>query len=147
MEIDPYATPQASLATESPMPQAGPALWNPNAAGLWSLLLSPVFGSVLLMKNWQAIGDEQQALKARTWLLFSLVSLVIGVFLRWWPLVYIIIWYLNFQRNQTAYVQERWGNGYPRKGWGYLFFWAWRASSRSVVCSPFWVGSRTGRRH
>ena len=116
MDVNPYAPPQAALATEDAAP-AIPALWNPNAAGLWSLLLSPVFGSFLLMKNWQAIGDELQVLRARTWLLASLVSMVLQIYLRWWAILYIIIWYLNFQLKQTEYVTQRWGTSYPRKSW------------------------------
>lgn len=118
METNPYAAPNAPLVHEETVPVANPALWNPNAAGLWSLLLSPVFGSILLMKNWQAMGDERQVRSSLTWLLASLVILLVQIYVPFLALFYIIVWYLNFQRKQTDYVQAHWGTSYPRKGWG-----------------------------
>ena len=59
-EVNPFEPPKAGL--DVPLAaEAGPALWNPDAAGAWSLLLTPIFGSVLVRKNWQAIGDEAKA--------------------------------------------------------------------------------------
>ena len=56
---NPYAPPTAAVAdigTATAAPR--PPLWNPGAAASWSLLLSPVFGAILHMKNWQAMGEQ-----------------------------------------------------------------------------------------
>lgn len=37
----------------------GPGLWNPDVAGVWSVFLKPVFGSVILLLNWETIGDTE----------------------------------------------------------------------------------------
>ena len=37
----------------------GPGLWNPDVAGVWSVFLTPVFGSVILLLNWETIGDTE----------------------------------------------------------------------------------------
>ena len=48
---------------------AGPdlALWNPAAAALWSLALSPAFGAWLHMRNWERLGEEEKAKEAASW--------------------------------------------------------------------------------
>jgi hypothetical protein len=117
MEINPYTSPQAPLATGDDAP-ARPALWNPMIVGLCSLLLTPVFGSVLLLKNWEAIGNEQQVRIARGWLVLSLASLVAQLFFWWWFIPFLIVWGLGFQAKQMTYVMEHWGDEYPRRGWG-----------------------------
>ena len=38
-----------------------PKLWNPNAATLWSLLFSPVFGAWIHAKNWEELGNEEES--------------------------------------------------------------------------------------
>jgi len=46
--VNPYAPPAADL--EARELGAVPALWNPNAAEAWSLLFTPIFGSILLLQ-------------------------------------------------------------------------------------------------
>jgi heme/copper-type cytochrome/quinol oxidase subunit 2 len=112
---NPFEPPKASL--DVPVDRDAPPLWNPDAAGAWSLLFSPIFGSVLVRKNWQALGEPDKARTGTIWLVASVVmfvaTLVTGVF----GLLYIIVWYFMFQRPQATYVKERWGRDYPRKGW------------------------------
>lgn len=113
----PYAPPKANLET---VPAAGPApaLWNPDAAGAWSLILSPIFGSVLAMKNYRALGEEALARTARNWMFGSIAMLfVAGIVGGVIGLVWILVWYTMFQRKQTHYIRERWGTDYPRRGW------------------------------
>ena len=57
-ESNPYSPPQSN--TVSPPDSPAPSLWNPDVAGAWSLLFTPIFGSVLLLKNWRAIGREDK---------------------------------------------------------------------------------------
>ena len=115
---NPFAPPKANL--EGSVQDAGPAppLWNPDAAGLWSLLFSPIFGSTLVMKNYQALGEDALARSARNWLIGSIFMLFVTAFLGGLGLVWIIVWYFAFQRKQTLYIRERWGKEYPRRGWG-----------------------------
>jgi hypothetical protein len=117
-EVNPFEPPKATLDVAL-TPEAGPALWNPDAAGAWSLLITPVFGSVLVRKNWQAIGDEAKVRTGTVWiavsiLLFAAVMIVPFGGLLWLP--YIIVWYFAWQRPQRNIASAR--RDYPRKGWG-----------------------------
>ena len=128
---NPYAAP-ASTVQESTVPQAAPPLWNPNAAALWSLLFSPVLGAYLQMRNWQALGEPEKAQASWYWCVGTLVTVLVligfGMVLpesHWFQklgnrsgFVMLIAWYLTHGKLQIAYVKERFGKEYPRKGWG-----------------------------
>jgi hypothetical protein len=118
MDANPYAPPVAPLDRPPvPMP-AAPAMWNPDAAGAWSLLLTPIFGSTLVWRNWTALGERSRAQMALLWLAVSVVALVIAVLiLPALQLPYIILWYFACQRPQTQFIKARWGNDYPRRPW------------------------------
>ncbi|MEM8993594.1 MAG: hypothetical protein AAGF23_02255 [Acidobacteriota bacterium] len=126
--VNPYAPPAAPI---DPYAQPGvrvseaPPLWNPDAAGVWSLLLSPVFGSVLIWLNWRSLGEDGKAERGLTMVLASVVMLVLTFFVRGVGLFWIIIWYFAWQRRQTQYINERFGKDYPRRAW------------TKVVCSAF----------
>ena len=75
-ELNPYSAPSGALQEAPPASDAAPPLWNPNAAALWSLLFSPVFGAWLQMRNWQALGDSQKAQQSWYWCLASLLLIV-----------------------------------------------------------------------
>lgn len=109
-----------------------PALWNPNAAGLWSVLLTPTFGAWLHMKNWQALGDAQKAATSRAWAWGNVAMIVafavIGDFLPESTLVeaasrgagigLLVGWWLSIGRVQKQLVTARYSEAYPRRGWG-----------------------------
>ena len=114
-ESNPYSPPQSD--TVSPPDSPAPSLWNPDAAGAWSLLFTPVFGSVLLLKNWRAIGREDKIGTARIWLIISIVMLVVTIFSGGIGFIYIIIWYFAWQKPQTKFVKSQWGKDYPKKSW------------------------------
>ena len=114
---NPYAPPTANVEIRES--EAAPALWNPNAAGLWSLLFTPIFGSVLLLKNWRAIGADDKVRSARIWLVVSIVMVVPTMVVGLVGFIYIIVWYFAWQKPQATFVKERWGNDYPRKSWGF----------------------------
>lgn len=133
-EHNPYAPPRADVAAPMarPAPAAAPALWNPNAAASWSLLLSPVFGALLHMKNWQALGEPGKAEASRRWaigcgaflLAWTLLSMVwpdskpLDLASRLGAFVLLIAWYYASGKPQQAYVVAKYGPGYPRRGWG-----------------------------
>ena len=58
-----------------------PELYNPDAAGLWSILLTPVFGSWCVWKNYKVLGDKS---KEKVALIAMIVCLV-------YPLIFIFI--------------------------------------------------------
>jgi hypothetical protein len=112
MSANPYQAPTAELRSAEPRAGAAPALWNPDAVGNWSLLFTPVFGAVLIARNWQALGEPKRASRARIWAwLAPPIVLVGGAF----PLL--IAWYFASNRPQARLVKQRWGSDYPRKPW------------------------------
>lgn len=131
MSDNPYAPPKAVVA-DIQNPADAPPLWNPNAAANWSLLFSPAFGAYVHMKNWEALGETGKASIAKIWVI------VVAVILLGLPLVPVLMpgvlnlqgfsspigllllisWYVGIGRAQATYVKERFGNTYPRRGWG-----------------------------
>ena len=97
---------------------ATPAIWNPEAAGGWSLFFTPIFGSILVLRNWQALGVKEKIRSAQLWLIASIIMVVVQ-FLVSAPLlfVYLVIWYFASAKSQAKYVREKWGKEYPRKSW------------------------------
>lgn len=107
-------------------------LWNPNATANWSLLFTPIFGSYLQMKNWQALGEIKEANTAKNWLIFTLVFIL---FINFLPYIanadpeqsstlsrglgfwYIIIWYFAYARKQPKYVKQKLNDNYQKKSW------------------------------
>ena len=128
---NPYSAPTGEIQ-EAASTEAVPALWNPNAAASWSLLFSPVFGAYLQMRNWQVLGEGQKAQVSWYWCTGSLAAIVALVILSvllpesnpLQPIVdrsgviILLAWYLSNGKQQPAYVKERFGKDYPRKGWG-----------------------------
>jgi hypothetical protein len=115
MEANAYAPAGALLATEGS--EAAPELWNPNSVALWSFLFTPVFGTTLTLKNYQALGDEKGVRAAWAWLIVSLLVAIPSVVVPRFAILYLIIWYLAWQQKQVRAVSSRWGKSYPRRGW------------------------------
>jgi heme/copper-type cytochrome/quinol oxidase subunit 2 len=116
MNVSPYGPVKASLQIESG--DVAPALWNPDVAGVWSMFFTPIFGSILVLKNWQAIGEESLAKTGRVWLIVSIFMLIPSGFVPLLGFLYILIWYFAWQKKQTKYIEERWAKNYPKKKWG-----------------------------
>jgi hypothetical protein len=116
-DVNPFEPPKAALDGVAVVAEDAPLLWNPDAAGAWSLLFTPVFGSILVRKNWKAIGDEDKAHQGTIWLGVSIVMLLATLFTGILGFLYIIVWYFAWQRPQAQFIRERWGKDYPRKGW------------------------------
>lgn len=133
MEHNPYAPPQAVVdeAGRSAQAAPAPALWNPNAAAAWSLLLTPAFGAFLHMKNWQALGEPEKAEASRKWVIGVIVAMfvltIIAVLLpeskgmdsalRGGGIGLLVGWYISSAKAQVALVLARHGKAYPRRGW------------------------------
>lgn len=127
---NPYAPPQAVVADAGTGEQA-PPLWNPNAASLWGLLLTPTFSAILHMKNWRALGDAARAASAKRWaigtVVFTLVAAVLAMVLpespaldalfRFSGLGILLAWYYGNGKAQVEHVKRRFGSAYPRRGW------------------------------
>jgi hypothetical protein len=127
---NPFAPPQSAVADITAR-EAMPSLWNPGAAASWSLLFSPIFGSILHMKNWEALGDEKRAAASKNWAIGSVAFfaglLLLSVLLpdskaldalgRFGGLALLLAWYYKIGKSQSAIVLARYGKGYPRKGW------------------------------
>jgi hypothetical protein len=126
-----YAPPAAHVEDVQTR-EDSPPLWNPGAATAWSLLFSPIFGALVQMKNWQALGDTERAATSRTWVVISIAFLagvsLLGVFVpeskttdalsRVSGLVFLLTWYFVNGKQQVTYVKQRFGKDYPRRGWG-----------------------------
>lgn len=111
---------------------APPHLWNPSAAVNWSLLFTPVFGAILHMKNWRALGETEKAEICKAWAILNF-AIILGLslmailqpfdsayhghLLRNLGLVLLPIWYIGNAREQTGYVKSRFGETYQRRDW------------------------------
>lgn len=108
------------------------ALWNPIAAVLWSLLLTPAFGAWLHMRNWERLGQPDKARQSRYWfaalLLIALASYTAAAAgallgredlkLPWWTsLVLFGVWCVLSAYPQIRHVDEQHGESYARRSW------------------------------
>ena len=99
-----------------------PALWNPNAAGFWSLLLSPVFGAWLHAKNWKSLNEPEKSKRSLYWVYVSVAVLVVS-FLSPSGLstligtALVVSWWLGSGNEQHRYVNEQYPE-YRKKRWG-----------------------------
>jgi small-conductance mechanosensitive channel len=135
MSSNPITSPAANAAPQS-RNNAAPALWNPRAAARWSLLFSPIFGAVLQMKNWQALGETEKATQSRNWVfgcvalwvfLIVLVSVLpesglLDAGVRGSGIGMLVAWYMLSAKPQIAYVEATFGPSYPRRSWAAPFF-------------------------
>ena len=130
MDINRFAPPKAEVEGAPLGSTAAPPLWNPNAAANWSLLFTPVFGSWLHWRNWQALGETQHATKARHWFIAAIVAMVgsavvaLSVTTRVADLTsravsigFLIVWYYAAAKPQVSFIKARYGHAYARKGW------------------------------
>jgi hypothetical protein len=127
MDDNRYAPPKAMVddAGAGSLDGPAPALWNPNAAVNWCLLFSPVFGTWLHWKNWQALGEQGKARSAMGWLVAAVAVLVISMVVaianeaggRAFNFLFLLVWYFAAAKAQAKFVKERYGDRYPRRGW------------------------------
>jgi uncharacterized membrane protein len=129
-ELNPYAPPKAAVV-DVIVAEAAPALWNPTAAGVWSLLFSPIFGACLHMQNWKALGQPEKATASKKWIFgSSLFFITVACSSLFMPeskaldnagtlggLALLIAWYYAIGKSQQTYVAARFGKQYPRRSW------------------------------
>lgn len=143
MAVNPYQAPAAELSTQPMRHGTAPLLWNPDAVGNWSLLFTPLFGAVLVRKNWRALGQEQRASRALIWAFVTPPIVFAGL---GFPLL--LVWYFASNRPQARYVRERWGADYPRQPWGKVLgiaFCIWVALLLAFVFAVFWMVDPTAQ--
>lgn len=134
MSGNPYSAPAANLDHELvPHPDDPPDLWNPAATVVWGFFLSPVFGGILQMRNWQALGKPDEAIKSKQWVVATVLFAVIFVLVDMLPpvqanpvasvatklmgAVWFIVWYVASGRKQSRYVLSSLRSGYFKRGW------------------------------
>lgn len=129
-ESNPYAPPGARVS-DLPGGEHSPALWNPFAAALWSVLFTPLFGAILHMKNWNALGDPKRAAESKYWGIGYVVFFIIsGVASDFFPeskaldamtrvggIAFLCAWYITSGKIQTAHIRATYGKSYARRGW------------------------------
>ncbi|MCW3099253.1 MAG: Uncharacterized protein JWL77_4871 [Chthonomonadaceae bacterium] len=112
-------------------PLNGIKLWNPNAASVWSLLLTPAFGAYLHALNWRTLGrpDREAANMAWVWMTVAFYGIYIGMrflhlpimvftVMNWVSLAMLVIWNSQQAIPQVKLVKETLGNRYSKRSWG-----------------------------
>lgn len=104
-------------------------LWSPLGAINWSILLTPIFGTYLLYKNAEALGDEDNINKAKYWFVGSIVVYIIPYLLLWilalagsekidsiigFNLIYLVVWYFTYAKKQMHLTKFK---NYVKKEW------------------------------
>jgi hypothetical protein len=114
--------------TTTALPE-GQALWNPDAAALWSMWLTPLFGCALHLVNARVLGHRGMFVSSVMWLIVcapatawamahmlardtSMQSVLVASSLLA-PLA--CVWYCFAARPQSQYIVERHGRNYPRR--------------------------------
>ncbi len=101
-----------------------PEIWNPDAAGNWSLLFTPAFGSFIQAQNWKELNQPSKATASMAWFFVSLLATIAFFmlsntqYLLGFAFWYLIIWYVFSGRKQSKYVKETHGDAITKKGWG-----------------------------
>lgn len=100
-------------------PDGRPRLWSPVAVANLSLLFSPIFGCILMAKNWKTLGNEKEAKKAWYWLAGCAAAFVVALMAgeAGASYVVVIVWYLLYAKRQVKYVKETLKNNYIKKPW------------------------------
>lgn len=108
-----------------------PRLWNPRAAGVWGILLSPPLGAFLHAANWRALGRPEMAAASMRWF-WGVGVLQVGIAVAalfvpfseasatWWPCVgfTVLAFWAKHAERQVQYVKATLKTDYPRRSWG-----------------------------
>jgi hypothetical protein len=125
-----FEVPELGLVVP-PLPPAlpeTPKLWNPNAASLMSFILTPLFGGLLVSKNWQTLGNEKKAKVSLIWVvvygvlaLVHLFAAIPGPFF----LLALVLWHLLDAVPQIKFIKKTFPGGYQKRRWNQpLVYWA-----------------------
>ncbi len=115
------------MEASDPPPPIKPALWNPDAAGAWSLLFTPAFGAFLHARNARVLGRLEEEAANWKWFYGTLAYLAVCILLALAPipegvfrlagLAVLLTWYFTTAKKQVTFVKETLGRDYHRKGW------------------------------
>ena len=128
--INPYSAPHTDFAS-TPSADATPALWNPSVAAALGFFLTPVFGALINMKNWQAMGEPAKARESKLWAIgtvaFTIAMIVLAFFLpennaiNWLfkgaGLGFFVAWYMTSCKDQKDVITYRYGTDFTKRGW------------------------------
>lgn len=132
-------------------------LWNPTAAALWSLLLTPAFGAWIVKRNWERLGETAKARQARLWFAGMFVTVLAlycaaaaGALLGredleapWWAsLILFGVWCALSAYPQIRHVDDHQGESYARRSWAAPILVALAANA----AIPFMAGLVAGYR-
>ena len=120
-DADP-ALPAPVLATER-------ALWNVDVAALFSLVLTPVFGNVLMLLNARTLADTRGKRTATVWLVISIAVVAYAVWMLGAPgqspwlgfrasgfvAPYTLVWYLLGAHAQSSRIAKAHGRQYVHR--------------------------------
>ncbi len=130
--MTPLSSPLAAAAVSHDHPEAGaPPLWSPGVAAALAFFFSPIFGAVINMKNWQAMGDEARARQSLIWIYCLIVYYAVLVLaslvlpetraMEWSyrlaGFAVFIAWYVTSGKEQKDIVATRYGASFARRGW------------------------------
>ena len=99
-----------------------PELWNPNVAGLWSLIFSPIFGTWLHARNWKTLQETEKYQKSMMWFYGCTAVSIASFLLPAQPpaalgILLLVVWWLMAGQEQHKYVKEKYPD-YRKKRWG-----------------------------
>ena len=126
--LPPTAEGRPAPTTEGASASAAPALWTPKWLGLLSLFFSWGFGAFLVAKNWTAMGEPARSKVSMrwfygflAWIAFCVVTTPFDLPTRlfWFVACGIFVaWMVKDLTPHKKSVEERFGEDFPRKGWG-----------------------------
>lgn len=112
----------ASSSQEMPGAAQKLELYNPKAAGIWSLLFTPIFGAYVLKTNWKILGREQQEKRSKIWLIALIIIGIIGLvflsagFCTAIDLISLVSWFFLECKPQMKYLADN-KIDFQKKNW------------------------------
>jgi hypothetical protein len=121
-------------------------LWDPSAAVRWSLLFTPLFGSLILAADWSELGEIERMKGNFLWAALSGICLALIILFRRNVnpaaalaalLIVFVAWYFISGAPQAAHMQKMTGGEYNKKRWLVPVLAA-------AVCAAVYIPSFTG---
>ena len=104
-----------------------PKLYNPTAAAVLGILLSPIIGAWLHAINWRELGNEDAA-RQNMYVVYGTFAFgILSMLLYFFAAIEIPIytgslialgWFFSIGKNQIDFLRREAGNEYMRKKWG-----------------------------
>ena len=109
-----------------------PKLYNPTAAAVLGILLSPIIGAWLHAINWRELGNEDAA-RQNMYVVYGTFAFgILSMLLYFFAAIEIPIytgslialgWFFSIGKNQIDFLRREAGNEYMRKKWGKVVMW------------------------